>query len=283
MRLRRPALLRSASCAAGVLGLTLAAQAPRPAASPAAEVARAEQAFAQLALEKGIPAAFLTNLAPGSVVLRPGPVDARTLYAADKDPGLLIWRPAQVGVAASGELAYSTGPWEYRPAKDAAPVATGHFLSIWARQADGGWKVAFDAGVPHPARPEPEGWTAFLPAAPDLLGEEDPARTLQALDRGLSSGSARLVRLAFGATVYRRGRPPLTGAAEVAAVLQAEPDRAYEPAGARVARSGELGYTWGTAGANGGGAVSYLHLWVRGAGVWRLLYDLELPMSVPKP
>ncbi|HET8716098.1 MAG TPA: nuclear transport factor 2 family protein [Holophagaceae bacterium] len=249
--------------------------------SPAAEVARAEQAFAQLASEKGIPAAFLANLAEGSVELRPGPVDARALYAQDQDPGVLRWRPTQVGVAASGELAYSTGPWEYRPAKDTAPVASGHFLSIWAKQADGTWKVAFDCGIPHAPRPEPEGWTAYLPAAPDLLAEGDAAPILRALDRGLPSGAPRLGRLAFGATVYRRGQPPLTGAAEVAAALQAEPARAYEPQGARAAKSGELGYTWGTATAASGAAVSYVHIWVRGAGAWRLLYDLELPLPAP--
>lgn len=257
----------------------LAAQAPKPDA--AGEVVRAELAFARLASERGIAAAFQANLAEGSVVLRPGPVDARALYAQDKDPGLLVWRPTQVGVAASGELAYSTGPWAYRPAKDAAPAATGHFLSLWAKQADGTWKVAFDSGVPHAQRPEPEGWTAYLPAAPDLLAEGDAGPILRALDRGLPSGLARLPRLAFGATVYRRNQPPLTGAAEVSAALQAEPARAYEPAGARAARSGELGYTWGTASAASGAAVSYLHIWIRGAGAWRLLYDLELPLPSP--
>lgn len=276
MRALNPLLL-----CAGLQAAVLAAQAPAP--GWASEVAAAEQAFARLAADKGVPAAFLANLAEGSVVLRPEPVDARALYGKDTDPGLLIWRPARVGAAASGDLAYSTGPWEYRPGKDAAPVATGHFLSIWAKQADGAWKVAFDCGVPHAPSPEPEGWIAYLPAAPDLLADLGAAKTLEALDRGLPSGAARLPRLAFGATVYRRGRPPLTGAAEVAAAFQAEPDRAYEPAGARVARSGELGYSWGTGNANGGGAVSYLHIWVRGAGVWRLLYDLELPMSAPKP
>lgn len=244
-----------------------------------ADVANAELAFAKLASEKGISAAFLENFSEGSIILNPEPTDARAHYAADKDPGLLSWRPSWVGLSASGDLAYSTGPWEYRVKADQPPLVQGHFLSLWAKQADGAWKVVFDCGVPHGAQVEPEGWKSFAPSAPASPGGGEAA--LKAADQALTDGRSLAASLAFGATVYRRKALPLGDRGPVMAGLAAEPARRFEPMGARSAKAQDLGYTWGVATAADGSRVSYCHVWVRPSGVWQLLYDLELPM--PKP
>jgi hypothetical protein len=246
-----------------------------------AEVANAELAFAKLAAEKGISAAFLATFAEGSRILNPEPTDARAHYAAEKDPGLLSWRPAWVGVASSGDLATSTGPWEYRVKAGQPPLAQGHFLSLWAKQADGTWKVVFDCGVPHAAQAEPEGWRSFSPSAPASPGGGEGALT--AADRALSDGRSLAASLAFGATVYRRKALPLVDRGAVMAALSEEPSRRFEPQGARTAQTQDLGYTWGVATAADGSAVSYCHVWVRPSGVWQLLYDLELPLPAKKP
>ena len=258
MRIWLPALL----CA------VCAAQSP-------AEVAHAELAFAKLASEKGISSSFLANLAEGSVILDPEPLDARAHYGKENDPASLSWRPTWVGLAASGDLAYSSGPWEYRATKDAPPIVRGHFLSIWAKQADGTWKVAFDCGVSHPARPEPEAWHSFLPAAPPPSGNGTTA--LKAADRKLTDGRSLVQALAFGAVVYRKGSQPLEGRAAVMDALADEPTRRFEPQGAVTSKAQDLGYSWGVA-TSPADRVSYLHIWVRPGGVWRLLYDLELPL-----
>ncbi|HTL97954.1 MAG TPA: DUF4440 domain-containing protein [Holophagaceae bacterium] len=245
------------------------------AAQTPADVANAELAFAKLASEKGISAAFLANLADGAVILGPEPMDARAHYAAEKDPAFLSWRPTWIGLSASGDLAYSTGPWEYRVTKDAAPLVQGHFLSLWAKQADGTWKVAFDCGVPHPARAENAAWGRFLPPAPPPSG--DGASVLKAADMNLSDGRSLAQSLAFGATVYRRKALPLEDRAAVMDALADEPARRFEPQGAVASKAQDLGYTWGVA-SSATGRVSYCHVWVRPSGVWQLLYDLELPM-----
>ena len=241
-----------------------------------ADVANAELAFAKLASEKGISASFLANFAEGSLILNPEPTDARAHYAKENDPALLSWRPAWVGLSASVDLAYSTGPWEYRVAKDAAPLVQGHYLSIWAKQADGTWKVAFDCGVSHAARTEPATWGNFLPAAPAPAG--DAATALKKMDQAFTNGRSLAQALAFGATVYRRSAVPLEGRAAVMDKLADEPTRRFEPQGAVASKAQDLGYTWGLATAADGGQVSYLHVWVRPGGTWQLLYDLELPM-----
>lgn len=241
-----------------------------------ADVANAELAFAKLASEKGINAAFLANFAEGSLILNPEPTDARAHYAKENDPASLGWRPASVGLSASGDLAYSTGPWEYRVTKDAAPIAQGHFLSIWAKQGDGAWKVVFDCGVPHAAQAEPTTWASFLPAAPPPSG--DAVAALKKADQAFFDGRSLAQALAFGATVYRRKSPPLNTRAAVMDALAGEPARRFEPQGAMASRAQDLGYSWGLATAADGGQVSYLHVWVRPGGAWQLLYDLELPL-----
>lgn len=240
------------------------------------DVANAELAFAKLASEKGISASFLANFAEGSLILNPEPTDARAHYAKENDPAFLSWRPTWVGLSASGDLAYSTGPWEYRATKDAAPIVQGHFLSIWAKQADGTWKVAFDCGVPHAAQAEPATWGSFLPTAPPPVG--NAAAALKKADQAFSDGRSLAQALAFGATVYRRKLMPLDSRATVMDTLADEPARHFEPQGAVASKAQDLGYSWGLASAADGSQVSYLHVWVRPGGTWQLLYDLELPM-----
>ncbi|HXC17298.1 MAG TPA: DUF4440 domain-containing protein [Holophagaceae bacterium] len=242
-----------------------------------ADVANAELAFAKLASEKGISASFLANFAEGSLILNPEPTDARAHYAKENDPASLSWRPTWVGLSASGDLAYSTGPWEYRATKDAAPIVQGHFLSLWAKQADGTWKVALDCGVAHAARPEPATWSSFLPPAPPPASG-DGATAVKAADQRFTDGRNLAQALAFGATVYRRGAAPLEGRAAVRDKLADEPTRRFEPQGAVASKAQDLAYTWGLATATDGGQVSYLHVWVRPGGSWQLLYDLELPL-----
>ena len=241
-----------------------------------ADVANAELAFAKLASEKGISASFLANFAEGSMILNPEPTDARAHYAAEKDPGLLSWRPTSVGVSVSGDLAYSTGPWEYRVTKDAAPIVQGHFLSIWAKQPDGAWKVAFDCGVPHAALAESAGWHAFMPRNGGIPGTEFNIN-IESFDGSLSDGPSKLQHLAFGAVVYRSKSLPLKDRDEVAKALTGEPSKSYIAQGSIASKAADLACTWGVA-TGAADRVSYCHVWVRPSGVWQLLYDLELPL-----
>lgn len=243
--------------------------------SSRSDVVKAELAFARLASEKGIHDAFMANLAEGSLVLGPEPVDARALYAKNTDTALLSWRPAWVGVSASGDLACSTGPWDYRATKDAAPIAHGHFLSLWARQADGAWKVAFDCGVPHDGS-EPVGSVqGYVPPVQPAQGNGEDE--LKAADHALSDGKSIARNLFVLGRVYRRGEVPI-GQSAVQTALAQEPARRFEPMGARASKAQDLGYTWGAAAAADGSRVSYCHVWVRPSGAWQLLYDLELPL-----
>jgi ketosteroid isomerase-like protein len=61
----------------------------------------------------------------------------------------------QVGVAWSGDLAYSFGTWEL--SKTPAAAATTAFLRIWRRDASGMWKVCLDIELAVPPEKQKAG------------------------------------------------------------------------------------------------------------------------------
>lgn len=56
------------------------------------------------------------------------------------------WRPANIEVARSGELAYSTGVYlmSFKDPAGKLIEDRGKYLTVWKKQANGKWKVAYD-------------------------------------------------------------------------------------------------------------------------------------------
>jgi len=77
-------------------------------------------------------------------------------------PGVaLSWKPTNVTVAGSGDLAYSTGTYEMSAPDDTGKPSNDHgkYAAIWKKQADGSWKVALDiwnTDLPLPTAPPAE-------------------------------------------------------------------------------------------------------------------------------
>jgi pimeloyl-ACP methyl ester carboxylesterase len=61
------------------------------------------------------------------------------------------WGPERVEVTADGKIGFSMGPIYDPEGKHA-----GYYSSIWAKQADGSWKVVLDGGPGNPPAPLPE-------------------------------------------------------------------------------------------------------------------------------
>ncbi len=59
------------------------------------------------------------------------------------------WTPAAGGTAGSGDLAWTTGRYHMvRKGPDGKPsAADGEYLTVWARDAGGAWRVALDSGL----------------------------------------------------------------------------------------------------------------------------------------
>lgn len=212
------------------------------------------------------------------------------------DPGHLAWYPEAMGLAASGDLAWSLGPWVYSAKKGGTPLVHGHFLSLWRRQRDGRWKVEADIGVSHPAAAQPAALFAAGVAAGFASGDrsadrrgqaaaQDPRPVLQRLESELSrawaakGGSALLPRLARDARILRRGHPPLRGVAAITgALLEDRPGTRWEPGRIKVSRAGDLAWTCGeTLPDEVGASASYLRIWIQESGTWRVLFDVRVP------
>lgn len=118
------------------------------------ELMQVDREFSQLSEAEGIRTAFETYMADSAVIYRSDrePFKGRDqilpLFPPDS-PGKLTWDPYFAEAAGSGELGYTLGKYEYRytDAEGAEQVATGHYVTIWKRQADGKFKYVFDTGT----------------------------------------------------------------------------------------------------------------------------------------
>ena len=264
-----------------LLAFHLAMPSPQMSPDPGALV-EAERAFARDAAEDGMRAAFLAHLGEGSVVFEPGPVDARVTWEAHgNNPGLLSWEPEHAEIAASGEMGWTTGPWEFRPSGAAdEPVAFGEYASVWQRDASGAWKFAVDIGIPHGPHAGPPAEPALAPVRPAPAIATTPADVLDA-ERAFVAvareGVARAYREhgAAGILLLRAGAARAEGV-DAAAALAARHALAWEPAEAFVSEAGDLGYVYGAALPLGAeDSAGYLRVWRRrpDAG-WEIALDV---------
>jgi ketosteroid isomerase-like protein len=280
-------------------------------AAARATLADTERAFSRLSQKEGVRAAFLAYLAGDAVLFRPGPVPGREYIEARPSPPIeLAWWPVYVEVAASGDLGYTTGPYELREigAGPGGETQHGYYVTMWRRQADGAWKVVADLGV---ATPPPVGSDAapggevghgrIAGGAPSGQGRAEAAqRDLMAADRGFGGNAtahgeraAQLEAIADDARFYRDGTLPAIGRAAIGALLGGHPQRAssWETTAAVVASSGDLGYTYGKTAVMGRGAPGriglaglYFRIWERqGDGPFKIVLDLVKALPPPPP
>jgi len=118
------------------------------------EILKAEQDFADLAAQEGIPAAFTTYAADDVVLMRndqliKGKEELQKSFANSpaKSPNItLTWTPDFVDVSSSGDLGYTYGKY-VSTVIDSMGVAqrdTGIFHTVWKRQTDGNWRFVWD-------------------------------------------------------------------------------------------------------------------------------------------
>ncbi|MEA2560697.1 MAG: hypothetical protein QOH06_2201 [Acidobacteriota bacterium] len=265
----------------------------------------AERAFAKTSEEQGTKAAFLANLADDSILFRPGPVQARPwMEARPGPPGFLTWFPVKADIARSGDLGYTTGPWEVRPkGKDDTNVVYGNYVTIWKKREDGTWKLMTDVGSrnPKPAAAAPEALRLDPAEVRTRGGAETPAAaeaSLLAADRafgdevkskGIATGYANL--LADDARILRNGALPIVGKDAIGGFLAERTERktamSWEPSKAGASRAGDLGYTYGTYEVTAAGMLRekghYLRIWKKqGGDAWKLALDIANPLP-PSP
>lgn len=234
------------------------------------DLVAAERAFVRYADSASAPPAFVWALREDAITLTgDGVKPMRPIYAArQRNSALLSWAPSFVDVAADGELGVTSGPWEWRPARDSAVQARGQFLTIW-RKGPERWQVALDLGIGGDSTADLGEPVAVMPA-----GEAGRARLSDLTDlerhRIVGNGWVHALRAlsAPGVRVLRensaRGSGPqaIDGAASVR----------FQSLGGTIATSGDLGATWGTW-KDGAKKGSYVRIWKRTGDGWRVVID----------
>ena len=263
-------------------------------------LAEAEQSFAKTSMEKGIKEAFLTYLAYDAIVFRPKPIMAKPFYARRSHiPGLLNWKPIFADIAASGDFGYTTGPYEYRSQPEKEPADDyGYFVSVWKKQTDGVWRVSFDGGIdcPSPGKITNEidlkkqRQKTNIKNISKITVEKEKERLLESdLEISRRAASKGMVSTyqdysAEDIRYYRNGEQPVVGKEKVCdKIAQQTSAMIWKPMASDVAKSGDLGYTYGISKFESPSGIkksnSYLRIWKKNKeGNWKIVLDLANPI-----
>jgi ketosteroid isomerase-like protein len=247
----------------------------------AESLAGAEKAFARESVEKGMRTAFLNALSDDGVVFDPGPggQNGKKVWQTQKESvAVLEWQPVLAVIASSGDLGYTTGPWNYRNYPNEKPGAFGEFVSVWRRE-NGNWKLLCDIGANHPppAAPAPELKLINLPhprhAKPAQFSDLQKHDRDYALNRAthFEAVAADEVR------VYESGKFPALGKTGGLEALKAATDTiAFGESKGGLSQDGDLGFVWGDYSLGDAAASGdYLRIWRRDEeGAWKLTLDL---------
>jgi uncharacterized protein (TIGR02246 family) len=89
---------------------------------------------------------------PGEDLVRGKAAIEQATAAFASDPNLKVaFETNRIQVARSGELAYTRGRYTMtttNPETSKPETSTGHYLTVWRRQADGSWKAVEDFVTP---------------------------------------------------------------------------------------------------------------------------------------
>jgi ketosteroid isomerase-like protein len=285
-----------------LLGLLSAAASQQPKMSPAlASLIAAERAFARTSVEKGIRESFLAFFADDGINFQPHPVKSREAILkrpapATRPPIVLNWEPAYADISNAGDLGYTTGPYvltDNSPQKN--PPHYGFYFSIWKRQADGSWKVALDLGIDTPDHSKQKFPLQAAPRVPPAKSAANNVRadaeSLMKLDRDfLAQATAGELARAYldyldeHARLHRDGSFPFTDRRAIRSFLMSKSAQmTWDPIAADVARSNDLGYTYGSYELKASDSPPekgyYVRVWKRNRnGEWKVALDTLHPV-----
>jgi hypothetical protein len=136
-----------------VLGGSALAQTPLSARE---SLMAADRNFSKLSDSKGRAHAFLAMAASNARLFGAG--DAGAIYgraqafralSRGQNPRMR-WEPQAAGVSGDGRMGWTDGRWEIGPR--GAAVTSGHYLTVWLKDARGAWKVQANMNTSDPAK-----------------------------------------------------------------------------------------------------------------------------------
>lgn len=125
------------------------------------DLMKVDREFSAMSVAEGAPKAFAAYIGEGATVFQDnampftGQEEILPLYDG-LTAGTLEWEPYFADVSANDDLGYTLGHWDYTitDSTGAEQTASGYYVTIWKRQADGSWKFVFDTGTNGPPSEE---------------------------------------------------------------------------------------------------------------------------------
>ncbi len=282
-------MIRLPFATAALSFLVVAACGSRPAPTPD-PIVDVERAFAADGYQNGVKKSFLAFAAADGIIFNPGPVNAQEVFEATPDEDLaeprahLVWWPLYAGIARSGDLGFTTGPYAVDDNR------RGHYFTVWKKQPDGEWKWLLDAGVGADASGEGGQGSpvSFLPASAG--GSPSPAAALAsvaALEQRIAARAQSDLKSAYGdfleadSRFHSAGAPPAKTIEDRDTALDARPSTIeFRALGGGASEAGDLVWTYGegrTDAAATGQTGYYVRIWQNRRAGWRLVFDEFLP------
>jgi ketosteroid isomerase-like protein len=239
----------------------------------------AEKSFASYAIEHNTRDAFLQFMDSANALVfdNGNAIGAYTTWhKAAANTNKLIWQPAFAGIAQSGDLGFTTGPWEFRHSLADSSLAAGNFTTIWHLNDKGEWKFLVDIGT--------EAGTVAWPVdsvkkwVGNATDNNDPRDALT-IDRIFMQQYAALQNDAFKAVITNNtwfnipGQKPITGNDIVAMLTQIPNNLSFAPIGGGVSGAGDLAYVYGTV-RHEAKIANYLRVWHKSQGKYTLLLQV---------
>ncbi len=263
-----------------ILALLLAAcaSASEPQGLPgnANDVVAAERAFAARGAEIGWVAAFREYTAPDGMVGDFQNAPQSLNETSDQGARNLFWWPAYAGIAWSGDLGFTTGPFSV----DEARTPRGQYFTVWRRQPDGSWKWIWDGGVGPVRDPGPtyaSNHLELLPMTSRGIGAEEARRQVDYIERSFRNGTQVATYMSEGAHVYRTGEWRAIGGMRAIGAAALIDTAFYEVRRIEVSEAGDLAFVLGTArwttreGEERQG--QYARMWQHQPEGWRIVFD----------
>jgi ketosteroid isomerase-like protein len=210
-------------------------------------------------------------------------------------PGTLMWQPIFAFAAAAADLGFTTAPWELKKGNDQPSLGYGHYVTIWAKQGDGKWKIALDVGTENaePRDPPPNLEVLASDIAAGTRQPEDVRRELQNAEHKFAqaarddSGKAIISFATDDIRIYRDKTFPTVGLVAARLMLESEHGKVtFESGGSMMSSSGDLYYSYGNYSEECGNVVDhgiYVIIWRANMnGDWKLALDLRKRLPPPE-
>jgi ketosteroid isomerase-like protein len=237
------------------------------------EVISSEQAFAAYSRDYNTKDAFLKFMDSTGLVFNNGePKNAIADWSARRaGPAKLLWEPTFAGIAASGDIGFTTGPWQLKKTMQDTAVAAGMFTSVWRKTAHGDWKNIVDMGYGFDKLLYKADSVTISKAGGKSAKADAMAIEQQFLDKYNKQGRAAFNEvLTTDSWLNMNGLQPFTTQQQHAGAIAALPaGLVMKPLGGGLSAAKDIAYVYGVVEYNNQ-KQNYLRVWKQTAAGWKI-------------